>query len=307
MRWFAFIFVVLFAKNLVYSQSSFFTPGDTLNTPRFAWSTSIFAGVWVGSVVGLKEVWYKDNWTNHFHTFDDSKQWLGMDKAGHFYTGNLLAKNVSSIYRWSGVSRNTSLLIGSSISFGYLASVEVLDGFSDKWGFSWSDLGANTAGVAWFAWQELLWKEQRFNLKFSVHTTEYAAYRPNVLGSNLPERILKDYNGQTYWLSFTPGQFLSNSSRFPKWLSFSFGYSVDEKINGTKNTVSYSHPNHPSEIATNFQAQRQFLFSLDVNLEEIEVKKPWLKTLFKALNHVKIPFPALVLTGSKLGVHPFYF
>jgi hypothetical protein len=42
---------------------------------------------------------------------------------------------------------------------------------------------------------------KRITPKFSFHTTQYAQYRPNVLGSSLAEQILKDYNGQTYWLS----------------------------------------------------------------------------------------------------------
>jgi hypothetical protein len=64
------------------------------------------------------------------------------------------------------------------------------------------DIIANASGTALF----VLWKEQRITPKFSFHTTQYAQYRPNVLGSSLAEQMLKDYNGQTYWLSviYTP-------------------------------------------------------------------------------------------------------
>jgi hypothetical protein len=49
---------------------------------------------------------------------------------------------------------------------------------------------------------------------FSYHA--YAQYRPNVLGSSLAEQMLKDYNGQTYWLSiYTP----SIKAQNPKWLN----------------------------------------------------------------------------------------
>jgi hypothetical protein len=37
--------------------------------------------------------------------------------------------------------------------------------------------------------QELLWKEQRITPKFSFHSTKYAALRPDVLGSSLPEKF----------------------------------------------------------------------------------------------------------------------
>jgi hypothetical protein len=40
---------------------------------------------------------------------------------------------------------------------------------------------------------------------------QYAQYRPNVLGSSLAEQILKDYNGQTYWLSVNLHSFYKGS------------------------------------------------------------------------------------------------
>jgi hypothetical protein len=82
-----------------------------------------------------------------------------------------------------------------------LTIVEVFDGFSAEWGASTGDLIANATGTALYVSQELLWKEQRITPKFSFHSTKYAALRPDVLGSSLPEKNSKDYNGQTYWLS----------------------------------------------------------------------------------------------------------
>ena len=48
--------------------------------------------------------------------------------------------------------------------------------------------------------------------KFSFHRTDYAPLRPDVLGDGLAEEIFKDYNGQTYWLSFDMDKFI----KFPK-------------------------------------------------------------------------------------------
>ncbi|RYM33517.1 DUF2279 domain-containing protein [Brumimicrobium glaciale] len=299
------LLLILFLFSALNGQTQrFFENDTTLNIKRTAWTSGAIAVGWTGSILTLKNVWYKDSWTKDFHFFDDSRQWLGMDKAGHVFTGHLITRNISSFYRWSGVERKKSLLIGSSVAFGYLASMELLDGYSNKWGFSWSDVGANTIGIAWYAWQELLWKEQRFKLKFSAHLTPYAQYRPNVLGSTYSERLLKDYNGQTYWLSITPAQFLSASTSFPKWLSFSFGYSIDEKIHGDYNL--YAILDGKSGIKT-FQAKSQYLFSLDIDFEEFNPKKKWVKSLFKVINHVKIPFPSVILSGGKLEVSPLYF
>ncbi len=35
--------------------------------------------------------------------------------------------------------------------------------------------------------------------------------------------MLKDYNGQTYWLSFNVASFLPTNSGFPYWLNMSLG------------------------------------------------------------------------------------
>jgi hypothetical protein len=73
---------------------------------------------------------------------------------------------------------------------------------------------------------------ERITPKFSFHTTQYAQYRPNVLGSSLAEQMLKDYNGQTYWLSiYTP----SIKAQKPKWLNYGSGWNgmlTGNKITG---------------------------------------------------------------------------
>jgi hypothetical protein len=51
------------------------------------------------------------------------------------------------------------------------------------------------------------WKEQRITIQ-NFHSTKRAALRPDVLGSSLPEKNSKDYNGQTYWLSINLHSFL---------------------------------------------------------------------------------------------------
>jgi len=299
------ILIILICHLTFISHAQTFFEKDTVfNIKRTVWASGVITAGWTGSIIALKNVWYKESWTNNFHSFDDSKQWLGMDKAGHFYTGNMIAKNISSVYRWSGVERKKSLLIGSAVGFGYLASLEVLDGFSDEWGFSWSDVGANALGVAWYAWQDLLWEEQRLKLKFSAHLSPYAKYRPNVLGCSFSERILKDYNGQTYWISISPGQFLNESSSFPKWLSFSFGYSVDEKLHGDLNV--YNHIDSQTGFKT-FKAKSQYLFSMDIDFEQFNPRRKWVATLFKVINHIKVPFPAVIFNGEKLIASPLYF
>lgn len=88
--------------------------------------------------------------------------------------------------------------------------------------FSWGDMAANPFGSALFLGQELLWQEQRIALKFSLHQTRFAPLRPEILGNGLSQEILKDYNGQTYWLSFNLHSFFKESN-LPKWLNIAMG------------------------------------------------------------------------------------
>lgn len=148
-------------------------------------------------------------------------------------------------------------------------------------------------GAGLFLGQDLWWKEQRILPKFSFSPSPYAKYRPNVLGSNFAEQLLKDYNGQTYWLSFSPGKF--GLEKFPKWLCFSFGYSVDQKLVGHEETY------------LDFHSKREYLFSLDIDFSAIPVKNPFLKTVLKQLNYLKIPFPALNFSRDGIQFRPFYF
>lgn len=282
------------------AQSSFFEKADTLHTGRLT-ATGVGIGtLWTGSIIGLSQVWYGEEKTK-WHAFDDSRNWLQMDKVGHVYTANKISILTGDLFRWSGMSNKRAAWIGFGIGTGYQLTFEMLDAYSPEWGFSWSDVGANTLGSAIYLGQQLGWKEQRFHLKFSAHLSPYAQYRPEVLGSGIAERLLKDYNGQTYWLSVSPGTFGNN--RFPKWLCFSIGYSADQKLVGDQDYYEVIESGEPLA----FNAKRQFLFSLDIDFSRIPVKRPWLKVLIGQLNYLKIPFPALIVTGNTISVNGFYF
>jgi uncharacterized protein YfiM (DUF2279 family) len=267
---------------------------DTFVSKRFAVTNLVIGSTWTASVFGLQNAWYKNSQSNNFHLFDDASNWMQMDKAGHFYTTAKLSLLTSDCYKWAGVNPKKAAIAGSLIGLGYQTTLEIFDGYSTDWGFSWSDMTANVLGAGFFLAQDLLWNEQRFIPKFSYHPTEYAAYRPSVLGSNFQERLLKDYNGQTYWISFSPAH-IQRFQSLPKWLCVSFGYSVDQKLVGDQDNY------------LGFQAQREWLFSLDVDFSQLKTKKKWVNILLKQLNYIKIPFPTLSLKNGKIYGYGIYF
>ena len=275
---------------------------DSTDSKRFWAVNTTLAGATLGSHIALYFVWYRQEELGPFHLFNDCSNWLQMDKAGHGFTAYHINRISNDMYRWSGQPIKRSILAGFGVSMTYLGLLEVMDGFSSGWGFSGCDVLANLSGSALFSGQELLFHRQLFVPKFSFSRSPYAGYRPEVLGSNYAEQLLKDYNGQTYWLSFSPFSFIKELD-FLDWLCLSVGYSADQKLVGDASTFHYIF----NGMSQTFNASRQWVFSMDIDLSRIPVKKPWLRKTLKQLNVLKIPFPALSMNASKHQFHWIYF
>ena len=292
-------FGIIFSMN-GYTQKKWYNYADSISKKRLIFSSATIGSVWTIGTISLYKVWYSNYPKSDFHFFNDQNEWLQMDKLGHFYTTNKLAASGTEFYKWSGLSSKKSVIIGTSIGLGFQTSLELLDGYNQGWGFSWSDMGANIFGAISYGTQYYFWNEERFILKFSTHPSPYASLRPNILGSNFSERVLKDYNGQTYWLSFSPASFLKDS-KIPKWICLSFGYSVDQKIVGDKNF--YTDP----LTFKSYNAQREFLVSLDIDFSKLKIKRPILKKIVTQLNYLKVPFPSLLFSNGKIIGRGIYF
>ncbi len=293
------IFVLI--SSSIFSQTklhNFLTPSDTLNKPRrnaVVITEASLAGL---TLIGLNQLWYSDFKRSKFHTTDDNNEWLQMDKVGHVFTSYQVGKFGAEVLNWSGVSKKDQLIYGSTLGFGFLTAVEILDGFSEEWGFSWGDVASNAAGTGLYVGQELLWNEQRINLKFSFHQTKYALQRPDKLGEGFLEQILKDYNGQTYWLSANLHAFFKES-KMPKWLNIAIGYSADGLLEGVKDVDNI--------MLTNINRQRQFYLSFDVNLNKIRTNSRFLKSVFNIFNVLKVPFPAIEFNKKGCVFHLLYY
>lgn len=292
------IFVLL--PIISFSQTKldlFLKPSDTLNKPRR--NTVVISEASIGAVtlVGLNQLWYADFERSKFHTINDNNEWLQMDKLGHVFTSYQLGKHGAQLLNWSGVSERDQLLYGATLGFTFLTAVEVLDGYSEEWGFSWGDIVANGAGTGLYIGQELLWKEQRIALKYSFHHTKYAKQRPDKLGETYLEQILKDYNGQTYWLSANLHSFFKNS-KIPKWLNIAVGYGGQGMLTGEKDI--------DNQVLTSNQRYRQYYLSFDLNLNKIKTNSKLLRSIFDVIDMIKIPFPTLEFNKKGSVFHLFY-
>ena len=289
--------LLLSSTSFGQNASSFWVKSDTLNKPRrnaIIITESVATGV---TLLALDQLWYADFPRSNFHFTNDNNQWKQMDKAGHIMTSYYVGKIGMELLDWSGVSKKNQLIYGATLGFSFLTAVEILDGYSDEWGFSWGDFAANAAGAGLLVGQELLWDEQRITLKYSFQQSEFARIRPEVLGENFLQQALKDYNGQTYWLSANIWSFHKESS-FPKWLNVAFGYGAEGLLYG-ENSPTNQFIQNP---------YRQFYLSFDIDLTKIQTKSKFLKSLFSVVNFIKIPAPTLEYR-SKGGFkfHYLYF
>lgn len=252
------------------------------------------AAAYTGSMIVLNNVWYSQYERQPFQFFNDAAEWHQMDKLGHTYSAFHITSGYSRIIQWSGVDEKKSDRIAALTSFGVMASIEVLDGFSEGYGASVSDLVANSAGIGLYWGQKALWKEVRIHPKFSFRRTDFSAMRPAVLGATLPEQILKDYNGQSQWLSFDLDKF---NDRFPAWLNIAVGCGTEGMI--------YAHPTENQNFG--LTPYRQFYLSLDFDVTALQTRSKAVKTLLFVVNMIKLPAPTLELSNKKLKGHFFYF
>ena len=260
------------------------------------------AALYGTSFIYLNEAWYKGYPRSSFHSFNDFGEWMQVDKVGHAWTAYTTSRVSTALWRWAGTSKRTSVLLGSGSSLLYMLSIEYLDGRSAEWGWSWGDVGADFFGAALFAGQEEIWNEQKIQLKFSSHKRNYEPdldTRVNQLfGKSLPERLLKDYNAQTYWLSFNINSFLKNKS-FPQWLNVSIGYGANGMLGGRKNLAMDKNGNITFD-RQDIQRYRQWYIAPDIDLTKIKTNSRFLRSLFGALNSFKFPTPALEFSNKKL-------
>ena len=299
------VLVLLFLVfSTVLSAQTDMLRNDSINKKRL--NTVIYGsvGFYSATLVVLYYVWYKDNMGLPYHFINDSQYWLQIDKVGHMTTAYTLSNYGYWLLRWSNVPENKSIGYGALMGFGAMTVIEILDGFSSDYGASWGDMAANTIGTGLFAGQQLLWHEQRLMLKFSYHPTEYAQYRPDKLGENHLQRILKDYNGHTYWFSANIHSFLKKDSRFPSWINVAVGYGGKGLLGETSNPECDNNGNP----IPHFDRVRQYYVSMDIDWTRIKTNSNFLKFLFKGLSFVKLPFPTLEYNKeNQLVFHWLYF
>ncbi len=292
-------------------EPSFLFSQDTIsNKNRVLLISGINVVGYGGSLIILNNAWYKNYPHTSFHTFNDDKEWLQVDKVGHAWTAYNTGRAFTAMWRWAGLPQKKSALIGGLSGAAYLTVIEFLDAHSSQWGWSWGDISANIFGSGLFISQELLWKEQRIQYKFSFHHKDYGEQLLNerandLFGKTWYERMLKDYNAQTYWFSANLKSFFPQSN-LPAWLNVSFGYGADGMLGGFKNIWADANGNTINRF--DIPRKRQFYLAPDIDFTKIKTNKKWVRSILFCLNAFKCPAPALMIDSKgKFKAYPIYF
>lgn len=295
------------------ANNNWLTPADTFNKSRFYISAGTGATLYGAASIGLYQTWYADFPRSKLKSFNDWPEWNQMDKAGHAFTAYIFSRYAFAGGRWAGLKRPAARYAAFGVANLLQGTIEVMDGFSAEWGFSWSDIGANVTGSLIFTVQDIAWQEQRILLKVSndlrphpdIPITNGNGAMSNLgyisrerFGDNFAERFLKDYNAQTIWMSANPKAFFPKS-KLPVWLNIAVGYG-SENVYGAYGNVWRENGQGFSYAPERY---RQYFLSPDIYLSRIPTKKRWVRLVLGALDFIKLPAPALEYSQGKFKGH----
>ena len=274
---------------------------SSLKKGRLAGVATTASALYVGSMAYLQYIWYKDHDRVPFEFYDDLGGYNQIDKFGHIYGSYLESYIGFHSFLWAGVSRKKAIIYGGSLGFIMQLPIEIWDGMYEGWGFSWSDVGANTLGSLLVIGQELAFHEQVVKYKFTFSHSPYAPQANGYLGNGFDE-LFYDYNGHTYWFSTGINRLIKNDI-IPDWANFAVGYSAGGMFGEFENETRYGGVTIPVT-----ERYRQFLFSFDIDFCKIPVRNKTLKRIFNSMFMIKVPFPAIEInTKGQFKFHPLYY
>lgn len=255
-----------------------------------------------GAMSYLKYEWYSDKKRVPFHFYNDFKGWNQIDKFGHFYASYLESNVGYSLMKKFNFSEKKSLIFGGSQGFILETPIEFFDAYYEGWGFSMTDMVANALGSSFFIIQQRIFGEQLIRPKLSFSRSIYAKDANGYLGkNNFLSQFVYDYNGYTYWFSFSPSK-IFKIKKIPEWINLSLGYGANGMMGEFINISTYNGKNIPYH-----ERYRQYYLSLDIDFSKIKSKSKVLKKIFNVLSYIKIPLPTIEISNKKIRGHYFYF
>lgn len=254
----------------------------TISVPKLVIVGGTTLGGFIGGYFFQQNLWWKGE-QSAFH-FDWDHDWryaLGSDKLGHFYFPYAVTTIYAQAFAWSGVDTTSSLWLAAGLATAHQTFVEVRDGFSKEWGFSWGDFTANTLGAAYPVAQAYVPALRNIDFKVSYYPS--AVFKSGGYGA-----IIDDYESTYHWASINVHGLLPPSMQrwYPSWLNIAVGHSVRDL-----NAPGGGH--------------HELYLSLDWNLEGLPGDGWFWRLLKKNFNLYHLPAPAVKIAPNAVwyGVH----
>ncbi|HYC37680.1 MAG TPA: DUF2279 domain-containing protein [Usitatibacter sp.] len=168
------------------------SPPAPLPNLRLRNTAIIGGGALVFGAYGLTS-WWDDGFNRKFrarreYDFGRNAIHAGVDKLGHVYSTYVATRAFGPLFEWAGNSPHDARKLAAWTAWGAMSAVEIIDGFSKKYSFSYEDFIANTVGaLAGYAMASDPALDDLIDLRLS--------YRPSPLSEYDP---LGDYPGQRF-------------------------------------------------------------------------------------------------------------
>ena len=262
--------------------------------------TAVRAGVGTAFVGGnaylyhyFKKAWWSGERAPHFFFHADwDQEFRDQDKFGHLLGGYHLARIGYAGMREACVGEKKAIFWSAAYAAAFQLQIEIFDGQFKKYGFSYADMIANTAGQTLAVMQELHPRLRAIKPTFSYHKSRALKNTENgTISSELRPSL--DYSGQTYWFSADVNELLPDAAKpyWPSFIRFSAGHSVTDWIN--------------PETAATVRGKRKIILSLDFDPEKLPGNAPLWRSIKHTLSYYHFPAPALELT-PKMHLSPWY-
>jgi hypothetical protein len=257
--------LIIYQCNTAQSESE-----HVINYNKLALLGGASVGAFIYAYGIQNNMWWKGkksgfhtNWTEDWNTS------LGADKIGHFFFGQTVATIYKHGLKWSGFPEGRSALYAGLFTFSYQTFLEIRDGFSNDYGFSWGDFGANLFGSMYPYMQYHFPSLNNFNLKISFQASER-------FKNNSNQYILDDYESTYHWLSIDINYFLPEPAGeiFPDIFNLGIGHSV-------------------KGLDNNGRAKHEIFIGLDLDLKAVPGESGFLKFLKETLNLYHLPSPVI--------------
>jgi hypothetical protein len=243
---------------------------DSLHSYRLALVTGITSAGFIYGYTMQHAMWWKGE-KSPFH-FEWKQDWtyaLGSDKFGHAYFPYLVSNIYCKLFQWSGVNETKSIWLGSALGMSYQTFIEIRDGFSKEWGFSWGDFTADLLGSSYPVAQYYYPWLRNITLKISY-------YPSNRFREHHNSTLIDDYESTYDWVSVSVHSLLPYECKkfWPAFVNLALGHSV-------KNLDDPSGGHH------------EFYLGLDWNLLSIP-DSWWLYRILKnTIGYYHLPAPAI--------------